>query len=246
MTKFITEPAARQATRRSGLRTVFATGALATTAFVAAAWHVVPAIAATANPAVEPAAIAPASIDATLFVSPYQDRIRADGGLVLDDMRLRVLDGLNEVEAAGAIALDDRICIDVHDAARGFSPAMVRLADAKAVELAQQLDGAVGGPLAAAFERANDARGMVVMLGTQPYARNDFGAIELPAGVSFHVQEAYHGLDDDGRPFIDDRVVLAVADDAKSFWPLVLRLDRDIVKALATELRDAVKRRATS
>ncbi|MFO0873063.1 MAG: hypothetical protein U0575_03715 [Phycisphaerales bacterium] len=228
---------------RSTLRTVLTTGALATTALVATAWQATPAAAAPATPAVEPAAV-PAPIDARLHVAPYLERLRADGGLVLDGMRLRVLDGIDAMDSNGSTLADDRIRIDVHDALRSFSPAMVRLVDAKAIELANELDEAVGGPLAAAFERANSARGMLVMLGTQPYARNGFGAIDLPNDVTLVVQEAYHGLDDDNRPFIDDRVVLAIADDTKGCWPLVLRLDREIAKALSTELRDAVKRRA--
>lgn len=231
------------ATGRSTLRTVFATGAIATTAFAAAAWHPAPAAPVVARPAVETSA-ASRQIDATLFVSPYQDRLRADGGLSLDGLRLRVLDGMDGMGGTRVVAPGDRICLDVFDAARGFSPALIRFDDMKALELAAQLDEASGGPLAAAFERASNARGMTVMFGTQPYARNAFGAIELSDDVTFFVQGAYHGLDDQQRPFIDDRVTLAVADDARGFWPLTLLLDRDIVRALTTELRDAVRRRS--
>ncbi len=81
--------------------------------------------------------------------------------------------------------------------------------------------------------------GMVAMVGTRPYAMEG-GVVRPGPGLAVWVMPAYHGVGEEGE-ILDEGPTLVVCDEARSFWPLIVRMDAGSARALVGELGDAVR-----
>lgn len=86
-----------------------------------------------------------------------------------------------------------------------------------------------------AFPHPDLPGSVTVMLGTMPYQPRN-GRIDLPESSVFMVLPEYRGVSEHGAPITDPRPTLALIDEYRGFWPIILIMDRAVAARLAAEL----------
>lgn len=106
-----------------------------------------------------------------------------------------------------------------------------RHAQALATDLRQLLSG----------RRAaeGEPRETVLMVGTQPYARDVRNEVAVGSDSVWRVRPRYSGMRQDGTRVDDVRPTLVLMDEGRGFWPVILRMDPGIAATLAQQLMDA-------
>jgi hypothetical protein len=77
---------------------------------------------------------------------------------------------------------------------------------------------------------------------TQPYAGRD-GIFSLPRHVGWKALPIYPGVAADGRPAVEERVTVALQDEAGRFWPLVVKMSIAEAEELRAQLSAAITER---
>jgi beta-lactamase regulating signal transducer with metallopeptidase domain len=76
-----------------------------------------------------------------------------------------------------------------------------------------------------------------------PYTPGAQGDVTLGAGVKWHVQSQYIGIDEKGERHVDDRTTVVLQDQKNSFWPLIMKLGDRAAADLTRDLQLAIENR---
>lgn len=78
-------------------------------------------------------------------------------------------------------------------------------------------------------------------IAAMPYAIDGEGVVTLPGGIAMQALPRYHGVKEDGSKILDDRITIIASDEAQSFWPILTRIDDDIARRLAADLKTSAQ-----
>lgn len=134
--------------------------------------------------------------------------------------------------------------------AKGPSSIRLSLIDGQSRKAAAEVDLSADGAraLAAQIEKLladRAAKGtksategtMESCIAAMPYTIDAEGTVTLPAGIQMQALPRYHGVKEDGSRILDDRITIIANDEAQSFWPILARIDDDLARRLAADLK---------
>ena len=154
-----------------------------------------------------------------------------------------VLPNYNGGSAQGG---DDRLIVVLQDPitrqgfADGFWPVIVKMPLADARKLRADLARVISTrPL-----DENEVEGMESLIGTAVYSLHD-GQTTLYAEAGFQVLPRYIGVDRHGEVIhVDDRLTVVLQDSARSFWPVIVRMDSAVAQAFLADLAQVIEQKS--
>lgn len=179
-------------------------------------------------------------IECVLFTSSYH--ITGTGMVEIPrTVRWSVRNGYQRAHATDRPFVQACVDLSLLDDRSKYQPLIIRMDRDHAVALRKDLEKII---TVKRKERPGDevyARtviGMECATYTAPYDLTDAGMVELPSGTEIKVYGAYRGVTEEGQRYVEDCVLITLVDSARSFWPLVAKMDLET----ATKLKDGIER----